>query len=234
VAFERDVKGDDCSGIAGVAAVVVEAYFMEIHLLEEAKAEVAPPEPPEVSAVPPPLQQKKSQAPPRPLWLTLGLSVGGVFYADPSLTAWSGEAAVGVRYRSWATGVVASYASPTTQEAGVDRVRRTELGVRLEVAYRFPSRLLWVEPGAAFYALGSSVTALDLSGEPSTSRLDFGVGPSALAGISLTPAISLTASGAAALLFRRDQYEIEPAGVVARSPAARFFLGLGVRLSLPL
>jgi hypothetical protein len=224
IVFQREVQGDDCAGIAGVAAVVVEAYFTEVHLIVDA--------PPDRRAEAP--AREEPAPPPSPWWLSLGASAGLALYADPALTAGAGEVSASVRHEGWGVGVAVAYATPTTQRTALDRVRRTELGLQLDLSLRLALGAAWLEPGVALSALRSDVAALDLPGEPSTVRFDFGGGAYAAAGLPLTGAVSLVATASAAVLILRDHYEIEPSGVVARSPGERFFFGLGLRVDLRL
>ena len=214
LAFERDIQGDDCVAIAGAAAAIVQVYFMRLHL-------VGPP--PELPQVP---------APEWTLWF--GLLGGGALYVDPSLAAWSGQGSVGLRYRNLGAAVGASYAAPTIQRSTLDEVERTEIALHLDGSYRFGFERLWVEPGLELSLFRSEITVLTLPDQPSTTRLDYGIGALVTAGLRLTDSLSLTAAVSGALLVRRDHYAIEPQGVVATSPGGRFFVGIGLRFELPL
>jgi hypothetical protein len=215
-AFERMIAGADCAAIAGAAAAIVAAHFMELHLIGEA--------PPAVAEVVPL---------PSPWYLSATVLGSGLLYIGPTASSWSGEATAGARRGSWGLFLAAGLAAPTTQEArsqdAVDHVRRSELSFRLDFSRLFAGRTFWIEPGLGASILLSQVTALDLPGRPSVARSDFGPDAILVVGAHLSAALSVAASMTGAYLLRQDRYTISPEGTVARSPSARLTMGLGFR-----
>jgi hypothetical protein len=147
----------------------------------------------------------------------------------PKLVSGFVQLDVGVEPRAsnWIARLALATELPTVQSSTIDRVRRRPASARFELGRRFRSPSWWFQPALGAGVVLSSVTALDLPGEPSLLRLH----PEAVLtlglGYPVAPTFALRLEIGGTLLLDRDHYLIEPQGEVALSPRATITAGLG-------
>jgi len=227
--FNRSIESDDCRTVAKAIALVIQAHFIELRLL--------PPEPATlpVEPRPPPPTPPRSPAPP-PSTLSVALSGGVELSPQPLLAAAAFQLEVALRPRSvfLVPRLVLAVSHATEQTTELDRVRRIPVLLRLDAATRFERGRWWLAPTLGVGAVISQVTALDLPGEPQGVRAHPILGLALVVGLRLAPAWSLRGELCLNGHLTRDNYIIEPAGVVAKSPWGSLLATIGLQFDAKL
>jgi hypothetical protein len=224
-ALDREIASEDCAALADAFAVIVEAHFVELHLLPAKKIIVA-------AAPPPDVEVARPAPPPEPVGLSLALAGGVAVDADPADAAAAAEIDSTLalpRLRGAVLRLAWHATSVTTQTSRTDHIERWTTGVRAGLAWRWQRRSFFLQPGAALALLFAHVAATDLAGQPSVVRLHPGADFSLVAGVPIGGRFSLRAEIATTVFPSADRYLIDPIGEVGSSPRVTTMVGLGLQ-----
>jgi len=243
--LERHIESADCEALADAFALVVYAHFLDLRVLPpdtppppaaSRPPEQAPRQPPRAGAARPRRQADRGTAlaaPDRaagagagttpPSRATVAVAGGAELGVDPVLLAAIGAVAIEVAPGVWPIAVrargVLSGATDQSEAASGDRIELSRIGVTLELSRRLAlGPAVWIEPRAGGGAIVTRVTALDVEGQPSLTRVHPAVTLATTLAIRLAGPLWLGAELHAAVLPLGDRYVIDPIGEVGRSP----------------
>jgi hypothetical protein len=227
VSLERMIGSEDCRALAEAISLILQTHFVKLRLLSW------PSPPPPLGS---PDRPRPPHAPSRshPLHLSIGIGLGSVLCTHPELAAAGLRLDGGLRLSRWIVRLTFGIESPTVQETTTDLVRRFQAHLRVSAGLRLSRGRLWVAPLLEAGVALSRVTALSLDDEPSLTRAHLVVAAFLEGGVLLSRLLSLRLSAGWDFYGTADRYTIQPSGVVASSPRASFWVGLGLLLELPL
>lgn len=238
--LQRTIESDDCVALAKAFAIILEAHFLDLGLVEprevpatEAEPMAQPEAEPEPAAEP--AQPASAEATPTGPWLRASAGIGvDVALPEPGVTA-AAQLQFGiVLAETWALLLAGQAALPREQsgDAVNSRVRSQSQTLAVLLSKRVTSAGPWLETYTGPSLRLSRVEAVDIdaAGELSA-RPAWQLGLAL--GLPLDREWSLRLDVVGNLLLQRDRYLIEPHGVVGQGPRTVLFAALGVDFTGP-
>jgi hypothetical protein len=149
---------------------------------------------------------------------------------SPGAAASIGELAIGLRGAGAVRGrLVGTIAGPSTQGMEPARVRLATGAARLELSWRWGEGDWWLEPGVGAGVVATRATPVDLEQGRAITRWHPLLCAGAAIGRQLVGAWSARAEIGGSVHPRGDEYVIDPAGVVGRTPLGAVSVGLGLQ-----
>lgn len=240
--LQRTIDSADCDALAKAFAIILEAHFLDLGLVEPREVSPAAPEPaakpepepepePEPDPEPPPVAAEATPGP----WLRAGVGLGiDVALPEPGVTA-AAQLQLGVLLAdNWAVLLAGQAALPREQSGATinSRVRSQSQTLALLLSKRIPTAGPWLEAHTGPGLRLSRVEAVDIdaAGELSA-RPAWQLGLAL--GLPVSSKWSLRLDVVGNLVLQRDRYLIEPHGVVGHGPRTVLFAALGADFTGP-